>query len=165
MWTTPQDDIKTRSALLKYYNSECLAHVGYIFTLILIFVGLFEIHIRVSNELIQSMILSSIISSVFTILPYLVLRTLLWGWLANSVVHIPPLRWEQRDFALMHRKCAAHIRGYNLRGDRVRDPSFVQRMAIGTRGLLGFIISLWFVFFFAFLCLLLAFPWLSLQLT
>jgi hypothetical protein len=109
-----------RDCLLKYYNSEGIAHGSYVLSVAVGFFAFVQAiqyipEISVSTIIpifensIKDLIIFSILSTFVTFGLYLFARTVYWGVLSGYALHVPPMSYEEahrRDPAatnLIHR--------------------------------------------------------------
>jgi len=106
------DEVKIRSILLKYYSSECLNHATYVLTLILILLGLVEVFLKVTNQLVRTFVFSIGLTVLSIFVPYVILRLMWWGYLASAVVsYVPEDSLKNRNLKTLHEECVDCIRG------------------------------------------------------
>ena len=107
------DEQDARIALLRYYSSECVTHGTYILTIaVLIFTSL-EVYTRITllNETATNLVFSFILSFLFTMGFYLLMRLILWGYLITPLMWIKPLTYEKAAEKL---KCVQDKASVNL---------------------------------------------------
>jgi len=77
-----------RIALLKYYNSQCMTHGGYVISIV---VGLSILISRFDVFFDRGIwyVFFAIIAILFLLLIYLGCGTLYWGYLASAVIYLP----------------------------------------------------------------------------
>lgn len=89
-FTTLRDEQDARTALLRYYSSECVAHGAYILTIALGIYGLFEVLPNLSTVQIKNVIMSLGLSAFFALGITIVGRLFFWGYLASAVLRVKP---------------------------------------------------------------------------
>ena len=138
--SSKRNDIAVRSALLRYYSSECSNHNTYILTLCLVFFGWLGLYFGVLDSFFKTLIYEIFIRSLVLSLTwvtfivglvYLFLRTMLWGYLASAIFRIPQEQWGGVDFESLHLKCYDYVRGKCMYG---RKQTFGQKMASKVSG-------------------------------
>lgn len=99
---TPQDKQDTRTALLKYYSSKCVAHGAYLVAIAVAFYGFIKfipfildstINITVlplTSELMKSIIVSLTLSGFIVLIVYVLGRTFFWSYLTTAILNVKP---------------------------------------------------------------------------
>jgi len=81
-----KDKQDARTALLRYYSSECIAHGAYLLALAVAFLGFVEF------KFVTATTLSLIAGGFIVLFVYVLGRTVVWGYLRSAILGVRPKR-------------------------------------------------------------------------